>query len=240
MLVALYGPNSPVGRFLEKLGVQVIFATLGILLALLFVTLPLVVRRVEPVLLELDLSEEEAAQVLGAGGWTTFRGVVLPAHPPGRRLRAAPHVRPGHRRVRFHRYRLRQHHGPDPHRARVHLPAHQPVQAREAAAVATLLFAMSFALVLLTERLVNAAPGDEPLASTRSAAAVPCPTEAAPSGRGESLLIAGALAYVAILLLAPLGGIVWIAVKGGSGVVADTLARPTSGMPSSDGGHRGW
>src|SRR5207302_4908122 len=82
MLVALYGPNSPVGGFLKRHGVQVIFATPGILLALLFVTLPLVVRAVEPVLIELDRSEEEAAHVLGAGGWTTFRRVVLPAIRP--------------------------------------------------------------------------------------------------------------------------------------------------------------
>lgn len=82
MLVALYGPNSPVGGFLDRHGVHVIFAAPGILLALLFVTLPLTVRTVEPVLLELDPAEEEAARVLGAGGWTTFRRVVLPAIRP--------------------------------------------------------------------------------------------------------------------------------------------------------------
>jgi sulfate/thiosulfate transport system permease protein len=82
MLVALYGPNSPVGSFLGHLGIHVIFAQLGILLALLFVTLPLVVRTVEPVLLELDTAEEEAAHVLGAGVWTTFRRIVLPAIRP--------------------------------------------------------------------------------------------------------------------------------------------------------------
>ena len=82
MLVALYGPNSPIGAFLGRHGVHVIFAPLGILLALLFVTLPLVVRAVEPVLLELDIAEEEAAHVLGAGRWTTFWRVVLPALAP--------------------------------------------------------------------------------------------------------------------------------------------------------------
>ena len=73
MLVALYGPNSAVGGWFEDHGIQIIFAPLGILLALLFVTLPLVVRSVQPVLLELDPAEEEAARVLGAGRWTTFR-----------------------------------------------------------------------------------------------------------------------------------------------------------------------
>jgi sulfate transport system permease protein len=82
MLVALYGPNSTVGGWLEDHGIHVIFAPLGILLALLFCTLPLVVRSVQPVLLELDPAEEEAARVLGAGRWTTFRRVMFPALRP--------------------------------------------------------------------------------------------------------------------------------------------------------------
>jgi sulfate/thiosulfate transport system permease protein len=82
MLVALYGPNSTIGGWLQSHGVHIIFAPLGILLALLFVTLPLVVRSVQPVLIELDLAEEEAARVLGAGSFTTFRKVVFPALRP--------------------------------------------------------------------------------------------------------------------------------------------------------------
>src|ERR671931_186436 len=83
MLRALYGPNAPLGKFFADHGVQIIFTQLGILLALLFVTLPLVVRSVQPVLLELDPAEEEAARVLGAGRWATFRKVMLPALLPG-------------------------------------------------------------------------------------------------------------------------------------------------------------
>jgi sulfate transport system permease protein len=82
MLVALYGPSSVVGGWLEDHGLKIIFAPPGILLALLFVTLPLVVRSVQPVLFELDREEEEAAQTLGASGWTTFRKIVLPALRP--------------------------------------------------------------------------------------------------------------------------------------------------------------
>jgi sulfate transport system permease protein len=82
MLGALYGPGSVVGGWLERHGIQIVDATPGILLALLFVTLPLVVRSVQPVLLELDPAEEEAARVLGAGRWTTFRKVVFPALRP--------------------------------------------------------------------------------------------------------------------------------------------------------------
>ena len=78
-LRALYQPSSPIGGFLERIGIQVVFAPLGILLALLVVTLPFVIRAVQPVLLELDPAEEEAARTLGANAWTTFRRIVLPA-----------------------------------------------------------------------------------------------------------------------------------------------------------------
>jgi sulfate/thiosulfate transport system permease protein len=153
MLVALYGPASPIGGFLGDHGIQIIFATPGILLALLFVTLPLVVRTVEPVLIELDLAEEEAARVLGAGGWTTFRRVVLPAIRPaivagglltfaralgefgaivivsgnitGKTLTAPVFI-----------FQLTSQFRPE-----------------EAAAVSTLLFGLSFVLVLVVERL---------------------------------------------------------------------------------------
>src|SRR5205085_1195213 len=54
----------------------------GVALALLFVTLPFVVRSVQPVLAELDPEAEEAAACLGAGRWTTFRRIILPALRP--------------------------------------------------------------------------------------------------------------------------------------------------------------
>jgi sulfate transport system permease protein len=70
-LLALYGPRSPVG-------VNAAFTRWGILLALLFVTLPFVVRTVQPVLIELDREMEDAAASLGAGKLATFRRVILP------------------------------------------------------------------------------------------------------------------------------------------------------------------
>jgi sulfate transport system permease protein len=82
MLVALYGQGSPVGQWLGEHGMQVAFAPLGVLLALLIVTLPFVVRSVQPVLAELDAAEEEAAYVLGASTWKTFWSVVFPALRP--------------------------------------------------------------------------------------------------------------------------------------------------------------
>lgn len=82
MLVALYGPASPVGALLAERGIRIAFAPIGIVLALLFVTLPFVIRTVMPVLSELDLAEEEAAYSLGASGSAAFRKVVLPALRP--------------------------------------------------------------------------------------------------------------------------------------------------------------
>jgi sulfate transport system permease protein len=82
MILVLYGPNTPVGKALAGVGIHVVFAQLGVLLALLVVTLPFVVRTVQPVLLEIDAAEEEAAATLGASAWTTFRRIVLPALRP--------------------------------------------------------------------------------------------------------------------------------------------------------------
>jgi sulfate transport system permease protein len=154
MLLTLYGPNSPIGRVLEGAGIKVAFTAIGILLALCVVTLPLVVRQVQPVLLELDPAEEEAAATLGAGAWLSFRKVVFPAIRPaivggalltfarcigefgsvvlisgnlsGKTLTAPVFI-----------FQL----------ANQFRPA-------EAAAIATLMFAISFVLVLVTTRLL--------------------------------------------------------------------------------------
>ncbi len=78
MLVALYGPSSTLGTILGRYGLGVIYQQPGIVLALLFVTYPFVIRTVQPVLLEVDQGEEEAAATLGASSWTTFRRITLP------------------------------------------------------------------------------------------------------------------------------------------------------------------
>jgi sulfate/thiosulfate transport system permease protein len=75
VLLALYGKNSPVGLHLQHTG-------WGVGLALAFVTLPFVVRAVQPVLLEIDRETEEAAASLGAGNATIFTTVVLPSLTP--------------------------------------------------------------------------------------------------------------------------------------------------------------
>jgi len=75
VLLALYGKGGPTG-------IDVTFTRAAVGLALLFVTLPFVVRSVQPVLLELDGAAEEAAGSLGAGAFTVFRRIVLPALTP--------------------------------------------------------------------------------------------------------------------------------------------------------------
>jgi sulfate transport system permease protein len=74
-LLALYGNTSPVG-------VNVAYTQAGVALALLFVTLPFVVRAVQPVLMSLDREAEQAAASLGAGPVYTFRRIILPALRP--------------------------------------------------------------------------------------------------------------------------------------------------------------
>ncbi|MDF1487229.1 sulfate ABC transporter permease subunit CysT [Tessaracoccus caeni] len=75
VLLSLYGPSSPIGIELNA-------TRWGVGMALAFVTLPFVVRSVQPVLIELDTDVEQAAASLGASNWTTFRRVVLPALTP--------------------------------------------------------------------------------------------------------------------------------------------------------------
>ncbi len=82
MLVVLYGPGSSIGTFLSQNGVEIVYAKPGIVLALLFVTLPFVVRTVQPVLMEMDLEMEEAAETLGASRIITFWRIVLPSILP--------------------------------------------------------------------------------------------------------------------------------------------------------------
>jgi sulfate transport system permease protein len=155
MLVALYGPNSTIGGFLKDVGIQVIFTPIAIMLALLVVTLPLVVRSVQPVLQELDTAEEEAAATLGANAWTTFYRIVLPAIRPaivggtlltfarclgefGSVVLVAGNVPNKTLTAPVFIFQLAN--------------QFRPV---EAAAVATMLFALSFVLVLVTGRLLR-------------------------------------------------------------------------------------
>jgi sulfate transport system permease protein len=83
MLVVAYGPQTIIGAFFaEQLGTRIVFDTPGIVLALLFVGYPFVIRTVEPVLLQIDANQEEAAHTIGASPWTTFFRVIFPVIRP--------------------------------------------------------------------------------------------------------------------------------------------------------------
>ncbi len=81
-LTSVYAESGFLGKLLAPLGVKVAFTELGVITALTFIGIPFVVRTVQPVLEELDSDVEEAAAVLGASRWQTFRRVILPALLP--------------------------------------------------------------------------------------------------------------------------------------------------------------
>jgi sulfate/thiosulfate transport system permease protein len=78
-LTAAYAPTGPLGAALGHLGIRAAFTPFGIFIALTFIGIPFVIRTVQPVLEQLDPSVEEAAALLGASRWQTFRRVLLPA-----------------------------------------------------------------------------------------------------------------------------------------------------------------
>lgn len=78
-LATLYSPNGWLGQFFSQ---KIAFSPAGIFLALVVVSLPFIVRAVQPVLEELQPELEEAAASLGANRWTTFRRVILPELTP--------------------------------------------------------------------------------------------------------------------------------------------------------------
>jgi sulfate/thiosulfate transport system permease protein len=78
IFVLLFGAQGLLGPWLEKHDLKIIFAVPGIVLATIFVTFPFVARELIPLMQAQGTDEEQAAQVLGAGGWQTFWRVTLP------------------------------------------------------------------------------------------------------------------------------------------------------------------
>jgi sulfate transport system permease protein len=81
-LTALYSQNGWMGRMLYPLGIESAYSQLGIFIALTFVSMPFVIRTVQPVLEDLDKETEEAAASLGSGRFRTFFKVIFPAILP--------------------------------------------------------------------------------------------------------------------------------------------------------------
>ncbi|HIW31584.1 MAG TPA: sulfate ABC transporter permease subunit [Candidatus Paenibacillus intestinavium] len=78
MIVLLLGPNTIMGTFFNNIGVQIVYALPGMILATLFVTFPIMIREVMPVLQEIGDQQEQAASTLGAYSWYTFWKVTWP------------------------------------------------------------------------------------------------------------------------------------------------------------------
>ena len=81
-LTTLYAPTGTLGQGLEKIGIQVAYTPLGIVIALIFISLPFIVRTVQPVLEDLEPELEDAATCLGATRWQIFAKVIFPAITP--------------------------------------------------------------------------------------------------------------------------------------------------------------
>ena len=88
-LATLYGPKGWIGQILDAFGIKVAFTPLGIIVALTFVSLPFVVRTVQPVIQDLNLDVEEASATLGATRLQTLARVVLPSLAPAMLTRPA-------------------------------------------------------------------------------------------------------------------------------------------------------
>jgi sulfate/thiosulfate transport system permease protein len=81
-LTTLYAPNGLIGHALGTIGLKAAYTPTGIWIALVFVSLPFVVRTVQPVIEEIDHEVEEASATLGADRFRTFRRVILPMLTP--------------------------------------------------------------------------------------------------------------------------------------------------------------
>jgi sulfate transport system permease protein len=77
-LTALYGPQGWIGRWLASYDIQIVFTSAGVTLALVFISLPFVVRTVQPVLEDLGTEIEEAAGSLGANRWQIVTRIIMP------------------------------------------------------------------------------------------------------------------------------------------------------------------
>jgi len=78
VFVLLFGANSALGPVLDDMGIKILFAVPGIVIATIFITFPFIARELIPLMQQQGSSEEEAAVSLGAGGWRTFFLVTLP------------------------------------------------------------------------------------------------------------------------------------------------------------------
>ena len=113
MLILLFGRTGGSRRLSRRLGIKIVFALPGMLLATMFVSLPFVIREVMPVLEQIGIEQESAAYTLGAGPLATFWHVTLPAIRWGLLYGVSLTFARGARGVRRRAGRERQHQRPD-------------------------------------------------------------------------------------------------------------------------------
>ncbi len=160
----LYVPNGWLGRFLVPLGFEGAYSRVAIVLVLVFIGFPFVVRTLQPVLESLDAEAEEAAALLGASRWQTFRRVIFPALLPGLLTGFALAFARGlgeYGSVVFVS-------GNMPFKTEIaavlivgRLEEGRPNSYREATAIACVLLAASFLMLILINRLERFAKKDE-------------------------------------------------------------------------------
>jgi sulfate transport system permease protein len=83
MLLTLLGPQNPFGKWLNTMGIHLLYNQAAIIIGMVFVTFPFVIRTVQPLIEQFDPSEEEASYTLGAGKGYTFFRILLPSVFPG-------------------------------------------------------------------------------------------------------------------------------------------------------------
>jgi sulfate transport system permease protein len=81
-LSTLYAPQGWIGSVLAHFGIQIAFTPAGIVVAMIFISLPFIVRTVQPVIQDLEVEQEEAAELMGATPWQIFWRISLPAILP--------------------------------------------------------------------------------------------------------------------------------------------------------------
>ncbi|MHC8943324.1 sulfate transport system permease protein [Advenella incenata] len=81
-LTTLYAPNGLLGSLFASLGIRIAYTPTGIVIALIFISLPFIVRTIQPVLEDLEPELEDAATCLGANRWQIFAKVIFPAIAP--------------------------------------------------------------------------------------------------------------------------------------------------------------
>ena len=78
-LATIYGDQGWIGSILKNFNIEIVFTQFGVLLAMIFVSFPFIIRTLQPVLQELEITLEEAAWSLGASPWQTFSRIILPS-----------------------------------------------------------------------------------------------------------------------------------------------------------------